>query len=373
MKKALYTISLVSALCLTGCSDETDFANNECYGRIYLSATTEKSAETRAPYEYTVPNNTDGVLNASVWASTNANAFLNKGWNGKTEDAEGEVAIYTSVSFDSGNPKLLNQAVYPQDGKPVSFIGLHPLSGWGSKDAGTCATYSFNGSQDLMFAPRIQGKYADPNDSGIVFDVPVLHFKHLLTWLKINIMAENKEAADAWGKILDMKITSKNNLTVRLDYDDKDNGETGYVYEEHVVYGTEGDESDENYGKLPLYYNGGDNVFPGVGGYTMDSDITKPTKIAYVLCSPVQGVEKDVIDGVDVTVPEYTLHIATEHRNVSLPVDLKTNSDTYFTGHSRAKCFTINLTFKMGNTIILSAELDELDDWKLGGSGDLEI
>lgn len=361
---------MISALSLWGCSDDAGFVDDNGTGSIYLSAVTEKNIETRAPYEYTIPNNTDGVLNASVWASTNYKSFLNTGENGKVDkngnDVDGKVAIYTSASFDSGNPKLLNQAVYPKSGKTVSFIGLHPQIGWGSDAAGTRATFTFNGSQDVMFAPRIQGKYADPNDLGIVFDVPVLHFKHLLTWLKINIMAENEETVNAWGKIIDMKITSQDNLTVSLDYEES----PGYVYTDHVVYATEGD------GLLPLYYNGGDNVFPGVNGYTMEyyPDVEKPVKVAYVLCSPVQGVEKTVnAGGVNVTVPEYTLYIETEHRKVTLPIDLKINETSYFTEHSRAKCFTLNLTFMMGNTIVLSAELDELDDWRLGGIGNKEL
>ena len=76
----------------------------------------------------------------------------------------------------------------------------------------------------------------------------------------------------------------------------------------------------------------------------------------------------ETIDGVDVEIPEYTLHIETDNRKIELPIDLRRNADQYFMGSTRARCFTLNLTFKVGSTILVSAEIE---DWTFGGMGEI--
>jgi hypothetical protein len=55
-----------------------------------------------------------------------------------------------------------------------------------------------------------------------------------------------------------------------------------------------------------------------------------------------------------------------------LPIDLKTDDDTYFSENTRSKHFTLNLTFKMGNTIVITATL-QVTDWKYGGMTDEDV
>ena len=59
-----------------------------------------------------------------------------------------------------------------------------------------------------------------------------------------------------------------------------------------------------------------------------------------------------------------------------VPIDLKVNASEYFGEDevndttTRSRCFTINLTFKMGNTIVVTADVT---DWDLGGGADVEM
>ena len=359
------TLAITSLLLLAGCQRDTDYiSGQDAAANIYLTAVTEQSIVTRVPYEYTEPNESEaGVLRASVWASSAQFTYLNTGENGRNDS--GKVAIYTTATFDSPAPQLLNQAVYPKSGTPVYFVGLYPQSGWSNNGDGKSALYQFNGSQDVMFAPRIEGKYADTSDpNNLVFDVPILYFKHMLTWLRIKIVADDETTRDAWGKITQINITSHNNIAVALDYSDA----AGFVVADDVEYSSLG-----NDGVLPIYQTGTNDVFPKAGGYTLPyyPSVSKPQEVAYVMCSPVMAVAT-VVDALGKEVPqhEYTINIETERRRVSLPIDLRVNDTQYFEGSTRGKCFTLNLTFKMGNTIVVSADVE---DWMLGGSGVVEL
>ena len=370
---------MIAATLLVGCQDDVTTVNPANDSAIYLSAVTESCETTRAPYDYTVPTDSpEGVLNASIWASSFATKdngmnvtgyiFPNLDLNGKNGTGEyaNQVAIHATAEFDSGHPQLLDQAVYPKKGTPVFFVGLHPQNGWVANSASTVAQFTFNGSHDVMFAPRIEGKYASAEDQeNPVFDAPVLKFWHLLTWLKVCIVAENDDAISAWGKIRSMKITSKDKVSIDINAV-ANNGDNPFN-PDFVAY-SDGDGHD---GLLSLYAKGTDNSFPAAGGYalkSLTSGATAHQEVAYVLCSPVVGRDIETIDGVDVEIPEYTLHIETDNRKIELPIDLRRNADQYFMGSTRARCFTLNLTFKVGFTILVSAEIE---DWTFGGMGEI--
>ena len=348
MKKILFI--LCSAWLMLACRQEAFITedSNDCQS-IYLSAMVENHAPSRAPYVYTAPNstNSDGKLYTMVLASSDQTAF--KHVNGSNGANDGVVAIHTEANFDNNTPQLLKDAVYPKSGTPVYFIGLHPQTGWQVNAEGTQAAITIDGSQDVMFAPRIYGTYANDSKS--------LPFNHLLTWLKINIKAEDATTIAAWGKITSMKITSNDKVVIDLGAQDSNLDCVSYGY------------SDNDNTLLPVRYVANDNEFPGTDGYTMKTSFDN---VAYVLCAPVDATEKDVVEGKDVTTAEYTLHIETEKRKIELPIDLKKNNDTFFTENTRSKHFTLNLTFKMGNTIVITATL-QVTDWKHGGTSNNDV
>lgn len=382
MKPSIRYIYIVAAVAIlfNSCQKEsTQQPMADDGSKIYLSASTEGRDETRTPYESTVPNDSrDGVLHASIWASSfytdqggytfpNPNPPLN-GKNGTGENAN-QVAIHATADFDSGSPQLLDQAVYPQSGTPVFFVGLHPQSGWEATNDDKRAEFTFNGSHDVMFAPRIEGKYADISSSeNIVFDVPELKFWHLLTWLKVRMIAEDEQVVSAWGKITDIKITSNNHVSIDINRTDD------YMLDGKIDMSCATFSNTTGFdGNLPLYQPNSDSVFPMAGGYKLkyySGSVSAPEDVAYVLCSPVDALAKKIVDSKEVTSPEYVLHIETEHRKVDVPIDLRVNSTTFYEGSTRAKCFTLNLTFKMGNTIVITADVE---DWVLGGLGHVEL
>jgi hypothetical protein len=106
-------------------------------------------------------------------------------------------------------------------------------------------------------------------------------------------------------------------------------------------------------------------VFPGTNGYAIP---VNKTDAAYVMCAPVIGEEKDEYEN---HVPEYTLHIKTQHREMDIPLDLKGDNGNLFTGSTMGKAFNIVLNFKMGDVISVSTEISVGGDadWFTHGTG----
>lgn len=343
--------------------------------RIYLSAGVGgPDVSSRTPYtgdpteingnQYEVPTMSQ-PLDVSVWASTTSGSFLNEGKDG----SGGTVAIHTQAHFQSGAPQLLGQAIYPKnDNTPVYFVGFHPKSdAWTLLDGDNSASYTFTGKEDVMFAPQISGAYDTAYENS-----PTFYFRHLLTWLRIEMIAdmdeedvENRKAvAEAWGEIVSMTISSKNQVTVN------NLSEEGFN-SSNVIFS--GEATDMN-----LYHTDTDNVFPNAGSQMIPYE--KLTEVAYVLCAPVDGVDMQysVDEGRDVKVPEYTLHVKTTKRDVHIPIDLmKKDGDAVspFTDYTMGYQFVIQLNFKMGNVIGVSAaiSLDANTDWFTHGTGSTDL
>lgn len=361
MKRLIYTILL--PLLVVGCNKDNDLLQDDPRARIYLSAVTEPSVVTRTPYEYITPNeNPEGILMATVLASTTPNQFLNTGDNGKGSDGtvDGVVSIHAMTEFDNGAPQLLSQAVYPIDGKTVYFVGFHPMQGWvvpGSTapdidpvNGGKLATFTFNGTHDVMFAPRIEGTYATSGDQ---INTAALTFKHLLTWFKLKVSAEDEKVNNAWGKIKSIKITSLDKVSIDIS--------SNYDAVNSVTFSGEGDT------QFNFYQKGSDVVFPSAGGYELEHH---PVEVAYVLCAPVDAKAPYFESGEEIFPAEYVMTIETEHRMVTLPIDLKKDATNYFAENTRGRCFTINLKFTMGNTVVVTATVS---DWGFGGTGNAEF
>ena len=375
MMKGYYLYSVVGCLfaILLGCTDDQSGLDSveEDASRIYLSAGIGQSVMTRAPF---LPQDetgnilheptTDNPLDVSVWASTTENVFPDSMLNG----SNGTVAIYSSAHFQSGDPQLLGEAIYPKGSNPVYFVGLHPQSVAGSKwettdnATNTHAQYTFNGKEDVMFAPQISGTYGIPYDSS-----PKFHFHHLLTLLRIEMVAgmeenneqKREEIVEAWGKITSLTISSTNKVIVDLSSDS-----SGVVFEGSDV-------------DMPLYKTGTNEVYPKTDGDTIPTSVTE---VAYVMCAPVIAKDRDDYDE-NLLISEYTLHIQTSKRELDIPIDLKLKNQTgteaasYFSGTTMGRQFTLLLNFKMGNVISVSAaiSLGANTDWYTHGMGIFDL
>lgn len=348
---------------------------------VYIAASVGGDSMTKAPY---MPKNNQGhmvetpspehPLKTDVWGSTTSYIFTEefydqektRPWDGS--DESGKVAIHTDATFQSGDPQLLRAAIYNKNTKPtVYFVAFSPISQgaekWVASEDGKSASFVFSGNDDVMFAPQVQGTYATDYSKS-----PVLSYSHLLTWLRVEMQAESKEVSDSWGAIKSMTIRSNSNVKIDLQKEAYNNDGT-YNFE-NVVFSEETD--------LNLYKTIEEESYDGAQ-VTMKKKFTdevftdikvpylKKEELAYVLCAPVVGTDKKVVDGEEIDAEEYVVTISTDKRNVAIPVDLRhmvSGVVQPFLGSTRSMQFTLSLNFKMGNTIYLTSSVQ---DWKVGG------
>lgn len=363
---------------------------------VYLAATVGDDVQTKAPY---MPKNNQGQmvetpspeypLHTDVWGSTDPYIFVEEFYDqentrpcdGSAED--GKVAIHTDATFQSSDPQLLRAAIYNQDTKPtVYFVAFSPMSQgterWVAAYGGQSASFVFSGNDDVMFAPQVEGTYAQEFSKS-----PLLHFRHLLTWLRLEFRAESKEVSDSWGSITSMTIRSRNKVTVALSeksyQTDPSTLAISYDFDgaDNIVFDPE--EVNMNFYKVieEDSYAGSqvtvvkkytDDIFPQ-GSENNLIPYLQTEELAYVLCAPATGQGKIVVGGEDVDSHEYYIDLVTEKRTVSIPIDLRVFNDVTgkaepFLGSSRGLQFTITLNFKMGNTVYVACSAN---DWKVGG------
>ena len=367
-------------ICLISCQ-QNGLDTVQVGAPIYVAASVGGSTMTKAPY---MPMDNQGhmietpspehPLKTDVWGSTDSYIFTEefydqektRPWDGS--DESGKVAIHTDATFQSGDPQLLRAAIYNKNTKPtVYFVAFSPISQgaekWVASEDGKSASFVFSGNDDVMFAPQVQGTYATDYSKS-----PVLSYSHLLTWLRLEMQAESKEVSDSWGAIKSMTIRSNSNVKIDLQKEAYNNDGT-YNFE-NVVFS---EETDLNFYKTieEESYDGAQVTMKKKFTDEVFTDIKVPylkkEELAYVLCAPVVGTDKKVVDGEEIDAEEYVITISTDKRNVAIPVDLRhmvSGVVQPFLGSTRCMQFTLSLNFKMGNTIYLTSSVQ---DWKVGG------
>ena len=367
-------------ICLISCQ-QNGLDTVQVGAPIYVAASVGGSTMTKAPY---MPMDNKGhmvetpspehPLKTDVWGSTTSYIFTEefydqektRPWDGS--DESGKVAIHTDATFQSGDPQLLRAAIYNKNTKPtVYFVAFSPISQgaekWVASEDGKSASFVFSGNDDVMFAPQVQGTYATDYSKS-----PVLSYRHLLTWLRVEMQAESKEVSDSWGAIKSMTIRSNSNVKIDLQKEAYNNDGT-YNFENLVF----SEETDLNFYKTieEESYDGAQVTMKKKFTDEVFTDIKVPylkkEELAYVLCAPVVGTDKKVVDGEEIDAEEYVITISTDKRNVAIPVDLRhmvSGVVQPFLGSTRCMQFTLSLNFKMGNTIYLTSSVQ---DWKVGG------
>ncbi len=357
MMRYITKLCVVGVALLPSCKEDRMDADTDADRCIYLRAMVEGTmATTRMPYILTAPNR-NNPLNVAVWASTAQHVFTHTdGANGK----DGTVALHTTANFTNGSEQLLNDAVYPKTDAttPVYFVGLHPQTGWTTTDGKTAVnSTAIDGKTDVMFAPQISGTYGGNTDN---ITWPTFHFHHLLTWLRIQMVAESEEVSKAWGRVTGLTIKSQKEICIDLS-----KGETEIA--EATTFSE--DETD-----LKFYQTDTDEEFPGADGYGLKGPYGSTDynsyieEVAYVLCTPVEATEKDTETENKTT--EYILTVTTERRTVTVDVDLMDGDGSYFDKNTRNHQFVLLLKFKMGDNISVMAQPV---DWKTGGLGSGEL
>lgn len=380
LSKMRRIIHISLLICLISCQ-QNGLDTVQVGAPIYVAASVGGSTMTKAPY---MPMDNQGhmvetpspehPLKTDVWGSTTSYIFTEefydqektRPWDGS--DESGKVAIHTDATFQSGDPQLLRAAIYNKNTKPtVYFVAFSPISQgaekWVASEDGKSASFVFSGNDDVMFAPQVQGTYATDYSKS-----PVLSYSHLLTWLRVEMQAESKEVSDSWGAIKSMTIRSNSNVKIDLQKEAYNNDGT-YNFE-NVVFS---EETDLNFYKTieEESYDGAQVTMKKKFTDEVFTDIKVPylkkEELAYVLCAPVVGTDKKVVDGEEIDAEEYVITISTDKRNVAIPVDLRhmvSGVVQPFLGSTRCMQFTLSLNFKMGNTIYLTSSVQ---DWKVGG------
>ncbi len=303
---------------------------------VYIGATVEgQQQETRAPYTLTAPSKTS-PLSAAVWMSTTQHSFPGDQLGANGNENAPSIAYHNTATFTGASKQLLNdQLFYPTSDIPVYFVGLYPQTAWTAGDAsglrGSLGYCTFDGKMDVMFAQEVSNHYSTAPT------YPILAFRHLLTWLRFKVCADSQESADAWGKVTDIKIKSRNRLTMSF--------QTG-----------------------SLSFNG-DPVT--MSAYTSEDQTftsqavelyTTPFEVAYVLAEPVTATNSG---------NEYTLVVSTEGRkDVEVPINLKAKNNTDFVGNTAGHQFTITLKFANGDNIMTTVAVTP---WENAGSMIIEV
>lgn len=214
MKSRYYIyIATLLTLSLASCKDGDDVLSEIKEREISVSATVEEvkkiTRSDEGAYTGTVPTAINN-LDAAVWFSLESGKYPES----LPPDASAEmialsqetnVPVHGEINYMSGTatfPKSNSEAdqpKYPTTDHPVYCVGLYPKTGWTINADATKATHIITGSEDLMFAPEISGKWND--------HFKTQRYRHMLTWLKVCVCTTTAEASDYWGKL--KKITIK--------------------------------------------------------------------------------------------------------------------------------------------------------------------
>lgn len=210
-------IAIVGSLCLSACSGQEDVPGNKAAEEISLSAVVDEvKIMSRNP-------DADEYIHAAIWFSLEKNKYPEAP---APEDATEvqkatNIPVHTTISFKSGTAAYPgdeeSRPRYPTTGSAYC-VGFIPNSGWTPiyGEDKTTATHAITGTEDLMFAPQVEGSWNK--------HFPTQRFRHLLTWLKVCVCTTNSEAGSYWGKLQSIKLLGMPDaLTIDLSKDDGEN------------------------------------------------------------------------------------------------------------------------------------------------------
>lgn len=342
MRKIFLSLMAVAALMTIASCSKSDDIDGKVTGdnvEIKLSGKALSiTPESRAAFEGITSTNS---LEAKIIASSNDEVY-----NGGDMVKDGKMIFTDNGTTAKGflnASGVADPAYYPHATNSVYLVGLYPYSGWTVAGDGKTATYTFNGSQDIMAAPAA----TTTRSQAVAGTYPTLTFDHLLTRLNITLQAQDAAAVAAWGKVTSLKLKdSKNadNITVTLKQG------TAPVASAFTASGATAD--------FDCRKVTGDVAIDGTTN-ALELPLTTPaTPQAYVLAAP-----KNVTAGTTA----YTLEVTTENHTTAYPVNivLKNTLSTDFSGDTQKLYFDVTLTF----TATQIKAKATVNAWSPGGSG----
>ena len=311
MKK--YIFPLVAVLGFAACTPENENPMGDGNDEIKLQMT-QLNIETRAPYMAQEPSAQAPLLARVLCSQTQGNYKVevdeanNNGFMNFTA-----ASTETSFCLKDGT---ITPKTFPRGVDSVYLVGLYPAETW-TKNADTSASFNFDGSNDIMFAPEATTVKGDV--------VGTLAFGHKMTKINIQLRAVDDASIAPWGKIENIALTgvgaaaAQPNTTVEVAFADGD-ATFSNAAASLACYGTNGTE-----------YT--DKAYAGTTALT-----TTPTTVAYTICQPV--------DATDGATDEYTLTVTSSTKgDVPVSFSLTSNRDDEFTGNTAGYAFTVTLSF----------------------------
>lgn len=309
MKK--YIFPLVAVLGFAACNPENENPMGDGNGDEIKLQMTQLSIDTRAPYMATTPS-ADAPLLARVLCSQTQGDY-NVEVDGVDNGFMNFTAASTETSFCS-NDGAITPKSFPRGVNKVYLVGLYPAETW-TKNAGTSASFKFDGSDDIMFAPE---------DTTVKRGaVGTLAFGHKMTKINIQLRAVDSASIAPWGEIENIALTgvgaNQPNQQVEISFAD---GKA--TFSDQVAslscYGTDGTDY-------------ADTAYAGTTALT-----TTPTTVAYTICESV--------DATGGTTNEYTLTVTSSTKgDVPVPFSLTSNENVEFIGNTAGYAFTVTLSF----------------------------
>lgn len=207
-KNLIYVLPVV--LAFVACTDKAD--DSLAGGDICLNAAVgeiESRAET-LPYLGTTPT-TGNPLRAWVWFSEDATEYGNSEVNIMTHLPCRTVMTFEGAPVFAYNATGQNLKYDTGSNSTVYCVGFYPAENvWETTD-GKTATATVDGSSDLMYAPKISGTWGDP--------LQTQTYQHLQNWVKVCVCATSQDAADVWGKITDISVSTQTSVSVDVTTD----------------------------------------------------------------------------------------------------------------------------------------------------------
>lgn len=312
---------------------------------VTLSAVIENAGiRTKAPFDLEKPTDHNPVT-AAIWASTVSGSYQG---TQKDPPASGSLFIdyHNSTCFTGEKKQLLDhQLFYPDNDSPVYFVGLCPRSadGWHAKEAiegsgvYNVAHHLFYGNADVMFAKEVSNHLSTSSNP------PELTFRHVLTWIQFNVVADNSEAIEAWGQVQKITIASNNEVNINLTSEKCSFAKSGTNELSAYCINNKGENTDVEFKDQKINLT------------------TTSQPVAYTLCAPVDALPDDGLN-------EYSITIDTEYRpDTKVSINLKAaDGSTNFSGNTEGCQFTVTLRFKLGENIVTTARATE---WQNAGVG----
>lgn len=173
-----------------------------------------RAAQHAQLYEGTVPSPSN-PLDAAVLFSTVSGEYRHAP-AGPTYLPCHTTIHYTSAVPTDPAPWSGNNLKYPTSDVPVYCVGLYPKEGWTVSGDGKKAVFDgFDGFQDIMFAEQISGRWSS-HFSGQTYE-------HLLSWLKVCVVAVDAESPVFWGKLKQISVETGSEVEIVL-YDSGNGG-----------------------------------------------------------------------------------------------------------------------------------------------------